>query len=57
MRMDEEALCTCTHLKGQHSYHQDHCWTHNCHCLKFKWDNLDFLEAKSELKDTEDKRR
>ena len=49
MRMDGEAICICRCLKERHSYHIDYC--HDCTCRKFKWDNLDYLEAKSELED------
>jgi len=53
MRMDGEAICICRCLKERHSYHIDYC--HDCTCRKFKWDNLDYLEAKSELEDNEDR--
>jgi type I restriction-modification system DNA methylase subunit len=52
MREDKDAICECTHIKGDHWFYVDYC--HCCGCLKFKWDNLDYLEAKVQL--NEDKK-
>ena len=57
MREDKDAICICSHLKGDHEFHVGPC--HKCSktfCKKFKWNNLDYLQAMYELKE-EKKRR